>query len=112
MVDQEQRTSSRQKKPVALYKAEIPSIEPKQRKGTSSSGSGSGKVEVYTDVKPAAFPTRNAKGELVFPDYPHFRPNLTPKEVLQKGSFGGTYFRPIYSRVTQQHYSDVWKVSQ
>ena len=107
--DQAQRTSSRAKKPVAFYKDEIPSIdEPKPRK-SGSSGSSSGKVEVYTNVKPAALPTRNAKRELVFPDYPHFRPNLTPKEVLQKGSFGGTYFRPIYSRVTQQHYSDVWK---
>ena len=105
-----QRSSSRAKKSVAFYKDEIQSVdEPKPRKGSgSSSGSSSGKVEVY-DTKPAAIPTKNAKGELVFPDYPHFRPNLTPKEVLQKGSFGGTYFRPIYSRVTQQHYSDVWK---
>ena len=31
-----------------------------------------------------------------------FRPNLSPKEVLQQGSFGGTYFRPIYSSVTKQ----------
>ena len=105
--DTPQRSSSREKKPASFYKDEIQSIEePKPRKG---SGSSSGKVEVYTDVK-KALPTRNEKGELVFPDYPHFRPNLTPKEVLQKGSFGGTYFRPIYSRVTQQHYSDVWKV--
>ena len=105
--DTPQRSSSREKKPASFYKDEIQSIdEPKPRKG---SGSSSDKVEVYTDVK-KALPTRNEKGELVFPDYPHFRPNLTPKEVLQKGSFGGTYFRPIYSRVTQQHYSDVWKV--
>jgi hypothetical protein len=29
-----------------------------------------------------------------------------PKEVLQAGSFGGTYFRPIYSSVTKKHYDD------
>lgn len=56
-----------------------------------------------------ALPKRNAKGELVFPDYPEMRPNMTPKEVLQAGSFGGTYFRPIKSSVTGEKYSGVWK---
>ena len=29
---------------------------------------------------------------------------------LQAGSFGGTYFRPIYSSVTKQKYGpEVWK---
>lgn len=35
--------------------------------------------------------------ELIFPDFPEFRPNLTPAEVMKLGSFGGTYFRDIYS---------------
>ncbi len=30
--------------------------------------------------------------------------------MLQAGSFGGTYFRPIYSSVTKKHYDDqVWE---
>ncbi|KAK6187407.1 hypothetical protein SNE40_005444 [Patella caerulea] len=54
--------------------------------------------------------SRNNKGELIFEDFKEFRPNLTPKEVLQAGSFGGTYFRPIKSSVTGKKYSsEVWK---
>lgn len=52
----------------------------------------------YELTKP--LPKKNKKGELVFEDEPEFRPNLTPKDVLQGGSFGGTYFRPIRSSVT------------
>ena len=44
--------------------------------------------------------SRRKDGTLDFPDHPRFRPNRTPKEVLQAGSFGGTYFRPIKSSVT------------
>mmetsp|Transcript_15824 Transcript_15824/g.60257 ORF Transcript_15824/g.60257 Transcript_15824/m.60257 type:complete len:223 (+) Transcript_15824:97-765(+) len=44
--------------------------------------------------------TRHAKTRVfMFPDHPEFRPNLSPEEVLRRGSFGGTYFRPIHSAV-------------
>lgn len=33
--------------------------------------------------------TRDDLGRLVFDDAPDFRPMLTPKEVIQAGSFGG-----------------------
>ena len=39
-----------------------------------------------------------------FKDYPEFKPNLSPHEILKMGAFGGTYFRPIYSSVTKKHY--------
>eukprot|EP00096_Caligus_rogercresseyi_P012363 TRINITY_DN5144_c0_g1_i2.p1 TRINITY_DN5144_c0_g1~~TRINITY_DN5144_c0_g1_i2.p1 ORF type:complete len:286 (+),score=72.15 TRINITY_DN5144_c0_g1_i2:61-918(+) len=55
-------------------------------------------------------PKRNAKGVVVFEDHPEFKPNLSPKEVLQAGSFGGTYFRPIYSSITKMKYgSEAWE---
>ena len=38
----------------------------------------------------------------------HFRPNITPGEVIKKGAFGGTYFRDIYSSVTNKWYKNLW----
>jgi hypothetical protein len=43
---------------------------------------------------------------IIFSDYPDFRPNLTPYEIFKMGSFGGTYWRPIYSTVTKKHYKN------
>merc|ERR1712156_35488 len=53
-------------------------------------------------------PKKNPDGVLLFSDAKEFRPNLTPKEVLQAGSFGGTYFRPIKSSVTGLKYNKMW----
>ena len=45
-------------------------------------------------------PKRQNDGTLIFSDFPKFKPNLTPEEILRMGSFGGTYYRPIRSAVT------------
>eukprot|EP00559_Dactyliosolen_fragilissimus_P000763 CAMPEP_0184865990 /NCGR_PEP_ID=MMETSP0580-20130426/20188_1 /TAXON_ID=1118495 /ORGANISM="Dactyliosolen fragilissimus" /LENGTH=295 /DNA_ID=CAMNT_0027365419 /DNA_START=31 /DNA_END=915 /DNA_ORIENTATION=+ len=34
-----------------------------------------------------------------------FRPNCSPEEILRSGAFGGTYFRPIVSAVTNLKYN-------
>lgn len=35
-----------------------------------------------------------------------FRPNLTPRQIFVLGSFGGTYWRPIYSNVTDKNHKN------
>ena len=94
-------------------KANGKSEKASKNNNSSSSGGGGGGggevVVVYPERKP--LPKRDSStGELLFQDFPKFRPNMTPKEVLQAGAFGGTYFRPIGSAVTKKTYGDeVWK---
>ena len=49
---------------------------------------------------------RQKTGDIIFKDYPDFRPNLTPEEIFRQGAFGGTYWRPISSGVTGKSYKD------
>jgi len=44
-----------------------------------------------------------------FKDHPEFTPNLTPKDIFALGSFGGTYWRPIHSSVTNSDYKNQHK---
>lgn len=64
-------------------------------------------IKLFDGTQP--IPERDVDGNLHFLDHPHFRPNLTPAQILSLGSFGGTYFQPIYSSVTGLHYKDIWK---
>ena len=48
------------------------------------------------------------KKEIYFcKDYPEFKPNLSPSEIFQLGSFGGTYWRPIKSSITNKKYKNI-----
>jgi hypothetical protein len=47
-------------------------------------------------------PSRNNKNELIFKEWSDFKPNLSPKQIFQMGSFGGTYFRTINSKVVNK----------
>jgi len=53
--------------------------------------------------------SKRSDGTLIFKDYPDFRPNLTPREIFKLGSFGGTYWRPIYSSVVDKNLKNVHK---
>ena len=79
-------------------------------------------ASIKIDSKTYPLPKRDsATGELTFTGggsdikamLKDFKPNRTPEEVLRAGSFGGTYFRPIVSAVTNIHYkaADVLKDS-
>ena len=52
---------------------------------------------------------KNSYGEYIFSDYLEFKPNLSPKMIFQNGSFGGTYWREIYSDVTIKWYKNQHK---
>ncbi len=43
---------------------------------------------------------------IIFDDHPEFTPNLTPRHIFKMGSFGGTYWRPIHSSVTNKDYKN------
>ena len=48
-----------------------------------------------------------AIGEVIsFSDWPDFKPNMTPREIFFEGSFGGSYWRPIFSSVVSKRLSD------
>lgn len=42
-----------------------------------------------------------------FKDHPDFTPNLSPQQIFEMGSFGGTYWRPIHSKTNKRHYKNV-----
>lgn len=54
-------------------------------------------------------PKKDEDGNLYFPDAVDFHPNMTPKEIIQAGCFGGGYYRPIKSAVTGLRYDRMWE---
>jgi hypothetical protein len=62
--------------------------------------------KIVIDSKNYGLPTRDKKsGLLIFAGAKEFTPNRSPEQVLRSGSFGGTYFRPIHSGVTNVSYN-------
>lgn len=53
------------------------------------------------------YPKRDKDKCLIFPDFPEFKPNLTPREVIIQGGWGNGYFRPIESSVTGKSYKNI-----
>lgn len=52
-------------------------------------------------------PKKMSDGTYYFSDCPEFRPNLSPRDIFKMGSFGGTYWRSIFSHITKKWYKNV-----
>tara|TARA_Y100000389_G_scaffold191142_1_gene216819 strand:+ start:3649 stop:5133 length:1485 start_codon:yes stop_codon:yes gene_type:complete len=76
----------------------------KNNKGKKGMKGGANKSKSKTKKK--IKPKRLKNGKIMFADYPDFTPNMTPREIFKAGAFGGTYWRPIYSKVNRQKYKN------
>ncbi|KAK8237090.1 hypothetical protein HDK77DRAFT_513834 [Phyllosticta capitalensis] len=66
--------------------------------------------EGWTAWKPSApAPTRDSAGTFHFASHPDFTPNKSPEEIMREGSFGGSYWRPLFSKTLGTTVSDDWK---
>ncbi|KAG9532878.1 hypothetical protein KCU93_g611, partial [Aureobasidium melanogenum] len=54
-------------------------------------------------------PTRDEDGTFHFEGHPTFLPNKSPDEMLAEGAFGGSYYRPLYSKTLRTTIEDDWK---
>lgn len=57
----------------------------------------------------ASPPTRDEEGTFHFSDFPVFQPNKSPAEIIHEGAFGGSYFRPLYSKHLAIVVRDDWR---
>ncbi|KAH9899002.1 hypothetical protein F4778DRAFT_792397 [Xylariomycetidae sp. FL2044] len=64
----------------------------------------------WTSWKPVAGPpTRDEGGDYHFESHPTFTPNKSPEEIMREGCFGGSYWRPLYSRRLGVTVADDWR---
>ncbi|KAM0786418.1 hypothetical protein ACM66B_001883 [Microbotryomycetes sp. NB124-2] len=54
-------------------------------------------------------PWRDDDNQYRFDNHPQFLPNLSPEEVIRQGSFGGGYFRPVFSKYSKREVHDDWE---
>lgn len=62
----------------------------------------------WTPTAPA--PTRDeVTGAYRFASHPDFAPNKSPEEIMREGCFGGSYWRPLYSRHLRATVEGDWR---
>ncbi|KAM0816174.1 hypothetical protein AB5N19_01975 [Seiridium cardinale] len=64
----------------------------------------------WTSWTPAASaPSRDSSGTYHFDSHQDFTPNKSPEEIIREGCFGGSYWRPLYSKYLKTTIEDDWK---
>ncbi|KAF2445987.1 hypothetical protein P171DRAFT_277532 [Karstenula rhodostoma CBS 690.94] len=64
----------------------------------------------WNDWEPVACPpTRDAFGTYHFESHPDFTPNKSPADIIREGCFGGSYWRPLYSKSLGITVEDDWR---
>lgn len=64
----------------------------------------------WVDWKPSgSFPVRDEDSVFRFESHPGFTPNKSPEEIIREGCFGGSYFRPLYSKHLGITVSEDWQ---
>ncbi|KAI0199874.1 hypothetical protein F4808DRAFT_194530 [Astrocystis sublimbata] len=88
-----------------------PSSTPAQDISTNTTSDPLEKLrEGWSSWKPSAPPpTRDDEGVYHFASHPMFTPNKSPEAIIREGSFGGSYWRPLWSRHLRTTISDDWK---
>ncbi|GJN93406.1 hypothetical protein Rhopal_006461-T1 [Rhodotorula paludigena] len=60
-------------------------------------------------VLTAPMPERDAATrDFIFEDWPEFRPNLSPEEIIRQGAFDGGFFRPVKSQKSKRELHEDW----
>ncbi|KAL1597296.1 hypothetical protein SLS60_008880 [Paraconiothyrium brasiliense] len=57
----------------------------------------------------ASPPTRDSFGTYHFDSHPDFTPNKSPADIIREGCFGGSYWRPLYSKRLGTTIQDDWR---
>ncbi|KAI0127033.1 hypothetical protein BJ170DRAFT_426596 [Xylariales sp. AK1849] len=64
----------------------------------------------WTSWTPVATPpTRDPSGTYHFDSHQDFTPNKSPEEIIREGCFGGSYWRPLYSKHLKTTIEDDWR---
>lgn len=93
----------------AAKKSKVPALKPEEGIALSSKDLGSIRAGWTAWTPTAPPPTLDDNSTFHFEGHSTFTPNKSPEEMLREGCFGGSYFRPLYSRQLGTTISDDYR---